>query len=40
MSGLDLYFNPGAVAPADAERVKSILADAMASLEAGQAKPA
>jgi class 3 adenylate cyclase len=40
MAGLDLYFNPGAVAPADAERVKSILADAMASLEAGQAKPA
>ena len=40
MAGLDLYFNPGAVAPADAERVKSILAEAMASLEAGQAKPA
>jgi class 3 adenylate cyclase len=40
MAGLDLYLNPGAVAPADAERVRSILTEALASLDAPNTKPA
>ncbi|MBY0383083.1 MAG: adenylate/guanylate cyclase domain-containing protein, partial [Xanthobacteraceae bacterium] len=40
MAGLDLYLNPAAVAPADAERIKNILTQALETLDGSRPKPA
>jgi len=40
MAGLDLYLNPGAVTPGDAERIKAVLTHALESLDGGRPKPA